>query len=504
LAAFGAVETAAAADADDDDDDDEEESDDDRRGARLGALAQRAARARILEEDADAEASPERAAGARAEELARVRTLPFREKHLWVERELEKLRCAPSEGYVRLEVRRSCLLEDSVQQLLALDPTALRQWMRVQFADEPGIDVGGLEREWFELAAQAVFDPAVGVFKQALGDGGMCFEPSGSLPAKLGGHPRSRELYEFTGRLLAKALVERIPVGAPLSLPLYKQLVGGVLEFEDLECLDPDLCRNLDWLVNFSGVESLDLDFTVATPRSCPFGGAADGAEDASDDEERDVDCLTYDCVRRAADGNRDATVVVRSLVAGGADVRVDDANKRDYVRRLWRHHVLEAGKDAMWHLARGVYSVLPPDLLSVLDANELELLLCGSPVVDVDDWAANTEYAGEYRRRGARHAVIAWWWKAVRALEDHDRHKLLMFCTGSARVPCHGFRALQRNDGKYQLFCIQSLPRTELRFPRAHTCFNRIDLPMYASYAELEASLRVVLCMEATGFTMD
>ena len=39
---------------------------------------------------------------------------------------------------------------------------------------------------------------------------------------------------------------------------------------------------------------------------------------------------------------------------------------------------------------------------------------------------------------------------------------------------------------------------------PRAHTCFNRVDLPLYASYAELAAGLRVVLAMEATGFTMD
>jgi len=373
--------------------------------------------------------------------------------------------------------------------------------MRVQFADEPCIDVGGLEREWFELAARAVFDPAVGVFKTALGDGGACFEPSGSLPPRLGGHPRGRELYEFTGRLLAKALVERIPVCAPLSLPLYKQLVGEVLEFEDLACLDPDLCRNLDWLLGFDGVDALQLDFTVATNRSCPFGGGAeDAGAESSDGEDRDVDRLRYEGVRKAGD----ASVVVRALVPGGADVPVTDDNKRDYARRLWRHHVVEAGRDAMCHLARGVYSVLPPDLLSVLDAAELELLLCGSPTVDVDDWAKNTEYAGEYRRRGPRHAVISWWWKAVRKLADHDRHKLLMFCTGSARVPCHGFRALQRNDGKYQLFCIQSLPRTELRFPRAHTCFNRIDLPMYSSYAELEASLKVVLCMDATGFTMD
>ena len=307
---------------------------------------------------------------------------------------------------------------------------------------------------------------------------------------------RARELYEFAGRLLAKALVERVPVLAPLSVPVYKQLLGCPLEYDDLDCLDPELCRNLDWLLQHDGVEDLDLDFSVATPRTCPFGGVVDPADFPDDDRERDVDALHFEL------DAADARVALRHLAPGRP--AVTDANKRTYVEALWRHHVVEAHKDATWHLAKGVYSVVPPDLLQVFDAYELELLMCGSPTVDVDDWAKHTEYAGEYRRRGAKHAVIIWFWKALRKLDNADRAKLLQFCTGSSRVPCHGFRALQRNDGKYQRFCVQSLPRNELRFPRAHTCFNRIDLPLYSSYAELEAGLKVLIAMDATGFTMD
>jgi hypothetical protein len=36
--------------------------------------------------------------------------------------------------------------------------------MRVQFVGEPGVDAGGLEREWFILVAQALFDPQLGLF----------------------------------------------------------------------------------------------------------------------------------------------------------------------------------------------------------------------------------------------------------------------------------------------------------------------------------------------------
>ena len=117
----------------------------------------------------------------------------------------------------------------------------------------------------------------------------------------------------------------------------------------------------------------------------------------------------------------RKRLLVLLKLCERGRDVKVTDRNKRTYVDALWRHHVLEAHKDATWHLAKGVYSVLPPDLLAVFDAYELELLMCGSPTIDVADWAKHTEYAGEYRRRGDRHAVIAWFWKAVAKLDDAD-----------------------------------------------------------------------------------
>ena len=40
--------------------------------------------------------------------------------------------------------------------------------------------------------------------------------------------------------------------------------------------------------------------------------------------------------------------------------------------------------------------------------------------------------------------------------------------------------------------------------WPRAHTCFNRIDLPLYASRDELEGYLTLVINMEITGFSMD
>jgi hypothetical protein len=42
-----------------------------------------------------------------------------------------------------------------------------------------------------------------------------------------------------------------------------------------------------------------------------------------------------------------------------------------------------------------GLYEVVPHALLVVFDASELELMLCGVPDIDVEDWKRHTTYAG-------------------------------------------------------------------------------------------------------------
>jgi hypothetical protein len=101
---------------------------------------------------------------------------------------------------------------------------------------------------------------------------------------------------------------------------------------------------------------------------------------------------------------------------------------------------------------------VLPPELLCVFDYQELELLMCGLPTIDMDDWVRHTEYMGEYNRMGARHKVIKWFWEVVTSFTDEERIRLLQFTTGCSRLPAQGFKALQSNDGNFRKFNLQSI----------------------------------------------
>ena len=56
-----------------------------------------------------------------------------------------------------------------------------------------------------------------------------------------------------------------------------------------------------------------------------------------------------------------------------------------------------------------------PEAALTVFDYQELELMLCGLPEIDMDDWEANTIYSGLYEHKGKRDQVVTWFWEIVR-----------------------------------------------------------------------------------------
>lgn len=93
-----------------------------------------------------------------------------------------------------------------------------------------------------------------------------------------------------------------------------------------------------------------------------------------------------------------------------------------------------------------------------------------------------------------------------VESYTPEMRARLLQFVTGSARVPLQGFRALQGSTGAVgpRLFTIHltaDVPQQHL--PKAHTCFNRIDLPPYENYQLMYDKLTQAV-EETCGFAVE
>jgi hypothetical protein len=102
----------------------------------------------------------------------------------------------------------------------------------------------------------------------------------------------------------------------------------------------------------------------------------------------------------------------------------------------------------------------------SQFNEQELELLISGTPDIDVDEWRAATEYSGYT----SSDPVIVWWWRALKSFNREERAKVLSFATGTSRVPLGGFVDLQGVQG-VQRFSIHRAYGDPDRLPQAHTC---------------------------------
>jgi len=162
---------------------------------------------------------------------------------------------------------------------------------------------------------------------------------------------------------------------------------------------------------------------------------------------------------------------------------------KKEYIELVIKWRFVDRISEQMNKFKEGLNEIIPRDLLRIFDERELEYLLCGLGEIDEEDWRKHTNYRSGYHDK---HFVIQWFWKAVSTFDNEMKARLLQFVTGTSRVPMNGFTELYGSNGP-QRFTIERWGDTH-SLPRAHTCFNRLDLPQYSSYHELREKLRLAV----------
>lgn len=191
-------------------------------------------------------------------------------------------------------------------------------------------------------------------------------------------------------------------------------------------------------------------------------------------------------------------------LVENGEEIYVNNNNYGEYIQACLTNRVMDRIKPQLTELMLGFFEIVPEGLLTVFDYQELELLMCGLPRIDMIDWMENTEYAGSLELVGADYPLVEWFWEIVGCFDQEMKARLLQFVTGTSGVPSSGFSALKSHDNRSQKFTITGVSVESCLYPRAHTCFNRLDLPLYETKEELEEKLNLVVTMESTGFDLE
>jgi E3 ubiquitin-protein ligase NEDD4 len=271
--------------------------------------------------------------------------------------------------------------------------------------------------------------------------------------------------FRFLGRVVGRALFDGQIIKGHMVRMLYKHLLGWPITIDDLKAQDEDYYESLKKFTTMPDVSDLCLDFTTT--------------EEIMGSHEQ------------------------KELVEGGSHMEVTNENLSEYLEASIKYRLFYRTMPQLTELLLGFYDVVPEPALTVFDANELELVLCGLPTIDLEDWQANTLYKGNFEIRGRSHPVVQWFWEVVSEFDDEMKARLLQFSTGTSGVPMRGFAYLQGIDGQLRKFTIQGIDRS-YPFPMSHTCFNRIDLPEYDSKQELSEKLRIAVTTSHLGFGIE
>uniref|UniRef100_A0A3P8UTU4 HECT-type E3 ubiquitin transferase n=1 Tax=Cynoglossus semilaevis TaxID=244447 RepID=A0A3P8UTU4_CYNSE len=336
--------------------------------------------------------------------------------------------------FLNIKVRRAQLLSDSLDELTR-KRCDLKKKLRVTFVGEAGLDMGGLTKEWFLLLVRQIFHTDYGEMLNLMG---LAVYNSIALDIHF-------PLYCYRKLL------------TPPTVPCDQNALVGMANatLDDLQQIMPELAHGLAELLSYEG--NVEEDFY-----------------------------LTFQVLQEEM-----GVVKSYNLKPGGDKIPVTKQNRKEYVQ-LYVDFLLNKSIykqfAAFYH---GFHSVCASDALMLLRPEEVEMLVCGSPELDM----SALQRAAQYEGYSKTDATVRCFWDVVLLFPLELQKKLLHFATGSDRVPVGGMADLN--------FKISKIDVPTDWLPISHTCFNQICLPPYRNRKELKHKLTIAIS-NAEGFGLE
>lgn len=372
----------------------------------------------------------------------------FRRKVIYF-RSQPALRILP--GQCHIKVRRDHIFEDLYQEIMRQTPDDLKKRLMIKFDGEEGLDYGGVSREFFFLLSHDMFNPFYCLFEYSSHDNyTLQINPNSGI------NPEHLNYFKFIGRVVGLGVFHRRFLDAFFVGALYKMMLHKKVVLQDMEGVDAEFYRSLQWIIDNDITDVLDLTFSTEDDQ---FG-----------------------------------QIVEVDLKPDGRDIEVTEENKREYVELICEWKIYRRIEEQFKAFIDGFNELIPQELVNVFDERELELLIGGLSEIDVEDWKKHTDYRG-YQESDQ---VIQWFWQCIKEWDSEQKARLLQFTTGTSRIPVNGFKDLQGSDGPRR-FTIEKAGEPQ-QLPKSHTCFNRVDLPPYTSYESMKQKLTLAV-EETVGF---
>ena len=334
---------------------------------------------------------------------------------------------------LQLNIRRDHLIEDALNEL-EKNRANLQNELKIKFVGEQGVDQGGVRKEFFILVIRQIFDPNYGMFNynektRLFWFNHYSFEPNIK--------------YELIGTIFGLAIYNGTILDVKLPISIYKKLLGIKPTFEDLKECDMELYNNLNYILkqdNPKLEEELDSNFTVIDDK---FGEK-----------------------------------IKIPLKPGGDKIMINNSNKEEYVE-LYTDWYFNKSIDGYFRsFEKGFYKVFNKSLTKILTPNELELILCGTQILDFHE----LKIAAQYEEYDKNSETIKYFWEILFDFNEEEKKKFLSFVTGCDRAPIDGLGSLS--------ITITNGGNDLNQLPTAHTCFNNLILPDYKNKEKMKKAL--------------
>merc|ERR1719474_1977081 len=194
--------------------------------------------------------------------------------------------------YLKLQIRRDHIIADALVELEMVvleNPADLKKQLVVEFDSEQGIDEGGLSKEFFQLIIEEIFNPDYGMFIHCSESHTYWFNPSSY---------ESCAQFTLIGIVLGLAMYNSVILDLHLPSVIYRKLQGKRGVFEDLKEFKQSVWKGLQELLAYEGD---DIEEVFMQPFQINY-----------------TDLF--------------GSVITAELKEGGADIIVNQENKKEYV----------------------------------------------------------------------------------------------------------------------------------------------------------------------------
>jgi E3 ubiquitin-protein ligase HECTD2 len=350
-------------------------------------------------------------------------------------------------------IRRSHITNDSLS-CIRHSQSDLKKALRIEFVGEPGVDAGGLKKEWFQLLTKKLFSQENGMFFYN-DESHLCW--FAAMPLE-----RNDEMFYLVGVVLGLAIYNSTILDLKFPLALYKKLLGKKVGLDDYIELFPSTGKGLSQLLNCKENDIPHLAIFFETSFKDFFG-----------------------------------KVITKELIPGGSKILVTRDNRHDYVHRWVDFYMNESINPQFVSFYNGFQMVIGGNAISLFSPREIEMIICGNndAKVDIDSLKSVTKYDGwQSNVIPAECDIVKWFWEWFSKLDSGGQKKFLSFVTGSDRIPATGVSTMS--------FKITKLPSygTNAKLPVAHTCFNELCLYDYKTKEELCTKMNISIS-ESEGF---